>query len=54
MKAQYVAGNGFRKVSCVVSIYTLFAESLLRVTGRSDSASGRSLQCDHVVMNCVY
>lgn len=26
MKAQYVAGNGFRKVSCVVSIYRLFTD----------------------------
>ena len=41
MKAQYVAGNGFRKVSCVVSIYRLFTDS---VTGRNDFGSMRSFQ----------
>lgn len=44
MKAQYVAGNGFRKVSCVVSVYKL----LLRV--KAVAGSVRASQCKHSVM----
>lgn len=48
MKAQYVAGNGFRKVSCVVSVYKL----VLRVTEVAGSV--RSSQCKHSVITLLF
>ena len=48
MKAQYVAGNGFRKVSCVVSVYRL----VLRVTEVAGSV--RSSQCKHSVIKLLF